>query len=112
MFYDYSNFINDLSVSGKENLLTVLKQGPKVGFHSYIISDMTLRSLIDPASKFIKEIKQVVLGTRISDQTAVTALNKAIKEPMLENQEAYFIYNKMARRIKEPGGNYDNESRV
>lgn len=100
IFFDYPHFVDGLDAASQLKLISVLEKGYRVGYSSLIMSDMSLATRLDGASKEAKKSAQALLGIRYSDQAMVSAVNKPIREGQLGYQEHYYIKQNDLTKIK------------
>jgi len=101
LFYDFSDFIEELSIDTQKELARILEKGPKLGYMPIVITDVSLTKHYDTATKVVRNFKQGLIATRINDQQVLNVNNRPnTREPVLEVQEHYLVQDNMARKVK------------
>ena len=99
-FYGFATFVSSLSNKSIENLSFIIDKGRLVGYTCLIISDPSLASRIDAASKLVKQTEMLLLDMRIVDQNVTVPLNRNSREPLLDFQEQWVVEDKIAQKIQ------------
>ena len=99
-FYGFATFVSSLSNKSIENLSFIIDKGRLVGYTCLIISDPSLASRIDAASKLVKQTEMLLLTMRIVDQNVTVPLNRNSREPLLDFQEQWVVEDKIAQKIQ------------
>ena len=101
LFYDFSDFIEELSIDTQKELARILEKGSKLGYMPIVITDVSMTKHYDTVTKVVRNFKQGLIATRINDQQVLNVNNRPnTREPVLEEQEHYLVQDNMARKVK------------
>ena len=90
-----------LTTAASNHLIEMMETEGKMGMTFISATDIfTLTKAYDDVSKLLKRATQIVMNTRLNDQSVYSPANKKYKEPMLNEGEAYYIQNNFALLIK------------
>ena len=94
------DLLQELTQNGIDYLTYLLEKGLKVGYGVVVMTSASISRNIDSASKQVRAYKQAFLAIRFNDQTMLNAVNKPLREGVLEKQLHYYVVDNQLRIIK------------
>lgn len=98
--YNMIDLLQELTQNGIDYLTYLLEKGLKVGYGVVVMTSASISRNIDSASKQVRAYKQAFLAIRFNDQTMLNAVNKPLREGVLEKQLHYYVVDNQLRIIK------------
>ncbi|WP_422389661.1 type VII secretion protein EssC [Candidatus Enterococcus lemimoniae] len=94
--------VSEMDTLNQTLLVKLLTEAHQVGIYFVSIADIfELSKGYDDISKVLKRAEEVILTVRLNDQSIFSPGNKNYKEPMLAEDEAYYLINNMAYLFKQ-----------
>ncbi|MBM7690361.1 type VII secretion protein EssC [Enterococcus ureilyticus] len=94
--------VSEMDTLNQTLLVKLLTEAHQVGIYFVSIADIfELSKGYDDISKVLKRAEEVILTVRLNDQSIFSPSNKNYKEPMLAEDEAYYLINNMAYLLKQ-----------
>jgi len=94
--------VSEMDTLNQTLLVKLLTEAHHVGIYFISIADIfELSKGYDDISKVLKRAEEVILTVRLNDQSIFSPGNKNYKEPMLAEDEAYYLINNMAYLLKQ-----------
>lgn len=100
IIYNMIDLLQELTQNGIDYLTYLLEKGLKVGYGVVVMTSASISRNIDSASKQVRAYKQAFLAIRFNDQTMLNAVNKPLREGVLEKQLHYYVVDNQLRIIK------------
>ncbi|WP_081106540.1 FtsK/SpoIIIE domain-containing protein, partial [Streptococcus cristatus] len=100
IIYNMVDLLQELSQDGIDKLTYLLEKGLKVGYGIVVMATPAVSRNIDMASKQVKSYKQAILAIRFNDQSILNAINKPLREAVLEGQLHYYVVDNQLTTIK------------